>query len=130
MLCVTRTTVTSRAKRVINSARKAHRRLVQPVLYQVPQSSLAQGQLGRLPEDRLLSDAGKAQARYDIVENAHGRERVWALEDHAHPATHQFGAGPGPIDVKVAELDPSLDPATQVVVKPVDGPQKGRFAAT
>ena len=117
------------AEPLLLAAREPHRRLVQPVLDQVPQRGVVQRGLGGVAEQGLAAHPVEAQTGDDVVEDAHGREGVGPLEDHADPAAHQLRPGVACVDVEVAELDRALDPPAGVVVEPVDGPQDGGLAA-
>ena len=97
-------------------------------LDQVPEGGLAQGDFGRLVQKGTLPYAGETKPGYDVVKDAHSRERVGPLKDHPDPAAHELGRRGRPIDVQVAQPDAALDPTSGVVVKPVDRPQERRFA--
>src|ERR1019366_10155384 len=71
------------AEPLLLPTRESHGRLVETVLDRVPQGRSIEGRFSRLRQDLLVADAVEAQARGDVVEDAHGGERVRALEDHA-----------------------------------------------
>jgi hypothetical protein len=88
------------------------------------------GYFCRFPQERSLPYPGEAEPGHDIVEDAHGRERVGPLEHHPNPAPHELSWRTGRINVQVAELYPTLHAAAKMVVETVDGPEESRFAAT
>ena len=71
----------------------------------------------------------EAQAGDDVLEDAHGWERVGALEDHPDPAPDQLRSSVRAVHVDVAQLDGAVDAAGRVIVEAIHSPQQGRLAA-
>ena len=78
--------------------------LVEPIAHLPPQA----GPLERLLDQCILvvaTDVGQLQPGQHVVPDAHGRERVGLLEDHADAGPDCLGAHVGAVDVLAIEQD-------------------------